>query len=147
MPGSVSDASVEELFTSAAGANRVMAVSSGVDDARPQSDVYSNNTDLRPTFEYRWSPSTSIKETSTLNQHASRALTAMKNGGIGMELTADRGESQKLGKEWFIGDDIGFDITSPDFPDGLAGTARVVGWRMDQNTIQPLIDVTAIGGI
>lgn len=147
LPGSVSTAKLKESWTSDMGANRVMATSSGMDDARPQSDPYSNTTDLRPTFERRWSPSTSIKLKSTLNNHAARGLQALKNGGVGLELTANREESQKLGKEWFIGDDIGFDITSPEFPTGLSGVARVVGWRMDATTIQPLVDVTAIGGI
>jgi hypothetical protein len=102
---------------------------------------------LRPTFEYRWTPSTSIKETETLNDHAARALAAMKNGGIGLELTANRAEAPKLGRDWFIGDEIGFDLIAPAWPDGITGTGRAVGWRMDANTIQPLIDVTAIGGI
>jgi hypothetical protein len=124
-----------------------LAVSSGVDDARPQSAPQSDATDLRPTFEYRWTPSTSIKETETLNDHAARALAAMRNGGIGLELTANRAEAPKLGRDWFIGDEIGFDLTAPAWPDGITGTGRAVGWRMDANTIQPLIDVTSIGGI
>lgn len=147
MPGAVSKVRLKESWTSALGANRVMATSSGMDDARPQSDPYSNTTDLRPTFEHRWSPSTSITKVSTLNDHASRALAAMKDGGLGLEITANRVESQRLGTDWSIGDDIGFDIHSPEFPDGLSGVARVVGWRMDAKTIQPLVDVTEIGGI
>lgn len=147
LPGSVSSAQLKETFTSQLGANRVIAVSSGVDDARPQSSPKSNTTDLRPTFEFRWTPSTSIKEIATLNDHASRALAAMKNGGIGLEITANREEAPRLGSEWFIGDDIGFDLTAPAWPDGLRGVGRVVGWRMDADTIQPLIDVTDIEGV
>lgn len=147
LPGSVSSAKIKESYTSQAGANRVIAVSSGVDAARPQSDVQSNATDLRPTFEHRWTPNTDIKLISTLNEHAQRALAAMKNGSIGLELTANRSEAPKLGHEWFIGDEIGFDLVSPAWPNGISGTGRAVGWRMDANTIQPLIDVTSIGGI
>jgi len=147
LPGSVTSAKIKESYTSQLGANRVIAVSSGVDAARPQSDVQSNATDLRPTFEHRWTPNTDIKETATLNGHAQRALAAMRNGGIGLELTANRQEAPKLGKEWFIGDEIGFDLVSPAWPNGITGTGRAVGWRMDANTIQPLIDVTSIGGI
>jgi hypothetical protein len=147
LPGSVTSAKLKESYTSSLGANRVIAVSSGVDDARPQSAPQADATDLRPTFEYRWTPSTSIKETETLNDHAARALTAMRNGGIGLELTANRTEAPKLGRDWFIGDEIGFDLVAPAWPDGITGTGRAVGWRMDANTIQPLIDVTSIGGI
>lgn len=147
LPGSVTGAKTKESYTSQAGANRVMAVSSGSADARPQSDVQSNATDLRPTFEHRWTPNTDIKETSTLNDHAQRALAAMKNGSIGLELTANRQEAPKLGRDWFIGDEIGFDLVSPAWPNGITGTGRAVGWRMDADTIQPLIDVTSIGGI
>lgn len=147
LPGSVTSAKLKESYTSQLGANRVMAVSSGVDDARPQSVPKSNTTDLRPTFEFRWTPSTSIKETSTLDDHADRALTAMKDGGIGLEITANREEAPRLGKDWSIGDDIGFDLTAPAWPDGLTGVGRVVGWRMDADTIQPLIDVTDIEGV
>lgn len=147
LPGSVSSASVKESYTSQLGANRVIAVSSGVDDARPQSSQKSNTTDLRPSFEYRWSPSTSITDTSTLDAHADRALAAMKDGGLGLEITANRAEAPKLGRDWSIGDDIGFDLISPAWPDGIYGVGRCVGWRMDANIIQPLIDVTAIGGI
>lgn len=147
LPGSVTSAELGESYTSQLGANRIIAVSSGVDDARPQSDQYSNITDQRPAFEYRWSPSTSITQVSTLNQHAERALAAMKDGGLGLEITANREEAPRLGKDWFIGDDIGFDLVAPAWPDGITGVARVVGWRMDANTIQPLVDVTSIGGI
>jgi len=147
LPGSVTSAKIKESYTSQLGANRVIAVSSGVDAARPQSDVQSNATDLRPTFEHRWTPNTDIKEVSTLNDHATRALAAMRNGGIGLELTANRQEAPKLGRDWHIGDEIGFDLVSPAWPNGITGTGRAVGWRMDADTIQPLIDVTSIGGI
>ncbi|QOT15871.1 hypothetical protein [Paenarthrobacter sp. YJN-5] len=147
LPGSVTSAELGESYTSQLGANRVIAVSSGVDDARPQSSQKANTTDMRPAFEYRWSPSTSITDTATLDAHADRALAAMKDGGLGLEITANRAEAPRLGKDWFVGDDIGFDLTGPAWPDGIYGTGRCVGWRMDANTIQPLIDVTAIGGI
>ena len=147
LPGSVTGAKLKESYTSQLGANRVIAVSSGVDEARPQSAPQTDSTDLRPTFEHRWTPSTSIKETATLEAHAKRALARMKNGGIGLEMTANRDEAPKLGRDWFIGDDIGFDLTSPAWPNGIDGIGRAVGWRMNANTIQPLIDVTSIGGI
>jgi hypothetical protein len=146
LPGSVTDAKFVEGYGADEGANDVMAVSSGTEGARPQSNHYTNDTDLRPRFEYRWTPSTSIKEIDTLNSHAQRALAAMKDGSLALTLTANREEAPKLGRDWFIGDDIGFSIEAPEFPRGLVGTARCVGWELTDTTVTPLIDVTNIEG-
>jgi hypothetical protein len=147
LPGSVTDAELVEGYGASEGANDVMAVSSGSGDARPQSPHQTNAGDLRPRFEYRWSPSTSITDTGTLAAHAQRALAAMKNGSVALTLTANRKEAPKLGKEWYLGDDIGFDIAAQEFPAGITGTARAVGWEVTDTTITPLLDVTNIGGI
>lgn len=147
LPGSVADAELVEGFGASEGANDVMAVSSGVGAARPQSQHQSNAGDLRPRFEYRWTPSTSITDVNTLTAHAQRALKAMQSGSVALTLTASRQEAPKLGTDWHLGDDIGFDITGPEFPDGLYGTARCVGWEMTDTTITPLLDVTGIAGI
>lgn len=146
LPGSVSAAELVEGYGSDEGANDIMAVSSGVEDARPQSPHQTNDTDQRPTFEYRWTPSTSIKEVDTLTAHAQRALAAMKDGTLALTLTANREEAPKLGRDWNIGDDIGFSIEAPEFPGGLVGTARCVGWELTDTTVTPLIDVTNIEG-
>lgn len=147
LPGDVSHAELVEGYGADEGANDVMAVSSGVEDARPQSEHQVNDTDLRPRFEYRWTPSTSIKEVDTLTSHAQRALSAMKDGSLALALTANREEAPKLGRDWWIGDDIGFDIKAPEFPGGLTGTARAVGWELTETTITPLIDATSIEGV
>lgn len=147
LPGSVTDAELVEGYGSDEGANDVMAVSSGVEGARPQSPHQTNTADLRPRFEHRWTPDTNIKDVPTLTSHAQRALAAMKDGTVALALTANRAEAPKLGHDWFLGDDIGFDITAPEFPDGLHGTARCVGWELTDTTITPLIDVTDIEGI
>jgi len=147
LPGPVTDAELVEGYGASEGANDVMAVSSGVDDARPESPHQKNVADLRPRFEFRWTPSTSITDVGTLTAHAQRALAAMKDGTVALTLTANRDEAPKLGADWFIGDDIGFDITAPEFPDGLYGTARCVGWELTNTTVTPLVDVTGIAGV
>jgi len=146
LPGSVTDAELVEGYGADEGANDVMAVSSGTEDARPQSPHQKNDGDLRPRFEYRWTPSTSITDVDTLTQHAQRALAAMKDGSLALTLTANREEAPRLGRDWFIGDDIGFSIEAPEFPGGLVGTARCVGWELTDTTVTPLIDVTNIEG-
>jgi hypothetical protein len=147
LPGDVTAAELTEGYGADEGANDVMAVSSGVDDARPQSPHQTNTADLRPRFEYRWTPDTNISANETLTSHAQRALAAMKDGTVALTLTANRQEAPKLGKEWFIGDDVGFDLTAPAWPDGISGTARCVGWELTNTEITPLIDVTNIEGI
>ena len=147
LPGSVTDAELEEGYGSDEGANDIIAVSTGTEDARPQSPRQANDTDLRPRFEYRWTPSTSIKDVGTLTSHAQRALAAMKDGTLALSLTANRQEAPRLNQDWHIGDDIGFDITAPEFPDGLVGTARCVGWELTDTTITPLVDVTNVKGV
>jgi hypothetical protein len=146
LPGSVSDAELVEGYGAEEGANDIMAVSSGVEDARPQSPHQTNDTDQRPRFEYRWTPSTSISEIPTLTAHAQRALAAMKDGSLALTITANREEAPRLGRDWNIGDDIGFSIEAPEFPGGLVGTARCVGWELTDTTVTPLIDVTNIQG-
>jgi len=147
LPGSVTDAELVEGYGSSEGSNDVMATSSGVEGARPQSPHQTNAADLRPRFEYRWTPSTSITDVNTLTGHAQRALAAMKDGSVALSITANRAEAPKLNKDWRLGDDIGFDIEAPEFPDGLVGTARCVGWELTDTTITPLVDVTGIQGI
>lgn len=147
LPGSVTDAELVEGYGASEGANDVMAVSSSSGGVRPQSPHQTNNTDLRPRFEYRWSPSNSITSVDTLTAHAQRALAAMKNGTVALTLSANRQEAPQLGLDWHLGDDVGFDIKGPEFPGGIYGTARCVGWEMTDTTVTPLLDVTAIGGI
>lgn len=147
LPGSVTKAELVEGYSSDEAANDVMAVSSGLGAARPQSPHQTNATDLRPRFEYRWTPETNVSDVNTLISHAKRALAAMKDGSLALTMTANREEAPQLGVDWHIGDDIGFSITAPEFPRGLTGVARAVGWELTDNTITPLIDVTDIEGI
>lgn len=147
LPGSVTSANLREGFGADEGANDVMAVSTGVDDARPQSPHQTNTADLRPRFEYRWTPSTVEPNVPTLTSYAQRALASMKDGSVALSMTANREEAPRLGRDWNIGDDIGFDLTAPAWPDGITGIARAVGWELTDTTITPLIDVTDIEGI
>jgi hypothetical protein len=147
LPGDVQYAELVEGYGVNEGANDVVAVSTGVEDARPQSPHQKNDTDQRPRFEYRWTPSTDIKDEDTLTSHAQRALAAMKDGSLALTLVSDRERSPKLGRVWNLGDHVGFEIKSPEFPDGLTGNARAVGWELTDTTVTPLVDVTNIEGI
>ena len=147
LPGSVTSASLHEGYGEGEGANDVMAVSSGVADARPQSAHQTNTADLRPRFEYRYTPSVSEPNVPTLDSYAKRALASMQDGTVALAMTANREEAPRLGVDWGIGDDVGFDLTAPAWPDGISGVARAVGWELTDTTVTPLVDVTAIEGI
>ncbi len=136
-------ASLKEGYRRGDGANDVMAVSSGSADARPQSPRQVAANDGRPKIEYRWSPSTSITEIATLTGHAQRALAGMKDGTVALAITASREETDSFS----LGDDVGFDLTSLAWPNGISGTARAIGIEITDTTITPVLDVTGIEGI
>lgn len=144
LPGPVSSAELTESYGSDDGANDVMAVSSGVADARPQSPRQTPaHYEGRPTFEYRWTPSTSITNVGTLTDHARRALAAVKDGSHALTITTNRQEAPRLGRDWGLGDDVGYDLTAPAWPDGLHGVARAIGWEIDDTTLTPILGVEA----
>ena len=124
LPGSVTSVELDEGYGADEGANDVIAVSSGVDDARPQSPHQTNTADLRPRFEYRWTPDTNVSATDTLTSHAQRALAAMTDGTAALSFTANRAEGPKLDRDWRIGDDIGFDLTAPAWPEPYSDAQR-----------------------
>jgi len=145
LPGPVQKAKLVESYSSGQGANNVMATSSGAGTARPQSppqtptDGYGD----RPRIDFRWSPGTSITTIDDLTTHAQRALAAMKDGSSALTITASRLEAPQVGKDWGIGDDVGFDLTTKAWSTGLKGTARIMGWQLDDNTITPILDLSS----
>lgn len=143
LPGNVQKASLRDGYRRGEGANDVMAVSSGSADARPQSPRQVAPYDGRPKIEYRWSPSTSITEIDTLTGHAQRGLASMKAGAVELSITATRDEST----QFMLGDDVGFNLTAPAWPDGISGVARALGIEITTTTITPVLDVTEIEGI
>jgi len=143
LPGNVSDCELVEGYRRGEGANDVMAVSSGSADARPQSTHHVADEDGRPRIELRWTPSTSITNTDTLEQHAGRALEGLQGGTVALSITANRAESEPFQ----LGDDVGFDLTSWAWPNKIAGTARAIGIEWTDTTITPVLDVTGIEGI
>lgn len=110
MPGCVTDFKRYRSYADGKGANAVMATSSGQGDERPESELVVTPDTLRPTFEYRFTPSTSIKEVSTLDRHAQARAAALAGGTVVLELTASVGLAPALGVDWRIGDDIGYSI-------------------------------------
>jgi len=152
IPGGINDFALAEDFGASAGANDVMAYSSGQGDSRPQSPRQVLTDPDRPTFEYRYSPSTSISDVSTLTSHAQARLGQMFGGSNVLAMSAILDDSPKLGTDWFIGDDIGYQIggydsdgkdTVPSIPGGLAGIARAVGWELETSATPIITPILA----
>lgn len=143
LPGNVTTFDLDEGYTSGEGANDVTATSS---EARSPRQVTANS-DGRPRFEYRWSPDANVATFDDLVNHAVRGLDTMKEGTVALKLDLSRHRPPYLGRDWNLGDDIGFDLTAPAWPKGVSGTARAVGWELTDNTVTPLIDVTGIEGM
>ena len=143
LPGNVQKARIPDSYKRGEGANDVMAVSSGTGDARPQSAHWIYESDGRPKVEYRWTPSTSITEISTLSAHAEKASKRMAKGMVALSIIATRNETDPF----YLGDDVGFDMTSPAWPDGISGVARVMGIEITDTTITPVLDVTDVKGM
>jgi hypothetical protein len=145
MPGNVSAFDLTEDFGAGRGSNDVIATSSGEGDLRPQSEPARFDDDPdRPTFEYRFSPSTSIVNVETLNEHAAKALNGMKSGVTTLELTAAVEDAPRLGVAWGLGDDVAFDLKAPSLPSGKSGTARVAGWERTLGGVEYVKPILAL---
>lgn len=140
--GNLQSFSYEEDWSSAGGANDVLATSTANADSRPESTHVVTVDPDRPTYEYRFTPSTSITDVNTLQAHAVSESAEISNGVNTLAMTAVVEDAPKLNTDWFIGDAIGFDIQTPSFPDGLTGSARCTGWELafgDVDTITPTL--------
>jgi hypothetical protein len=141
LPGSVIRAEFVEDYSDGRGANRVLASSAVQGSIRPQSQVTADSLDGRPLVEFRYTPSTSISQVDTLTAHATRALALTKNGSKALTLTSHRAAAPKLGRDWHLGDTIGYQIEGPAFPGGISGVARCIGWELDElnDTVSPIL--------
>lgn len=110
MPGCVTQVELSEDFTSGKGATDVMATSTATSGVRPQSPHQAAAQTQRPSFQFRYSPSTSITDTATLTTHAQQALALMADGAKALSLTAAVESAPRLGVDWSIGDDVGYSI-------------------------------------
>lgn len=146
IPGPVTSFTMTEDYSTGMGANVVTAVSSGQGTTRPSSGpIAAGNFAARPTFEYRWTPGSSITSKSVLRDHARRALQLLGPGATVITLSASVRDAPVLGRDWYLGDDIGYQIgaagtsTVPAFPEGLAGMGRCIGWERTDTTITPIL--------
>ncbi|MEU1240033.1 hypothetical protein ABZ388_06710 [Micromonospora parva] len=142
----VSDAryTYDEDYSSGRGANHIVTTSSGEGASRPQSAPARDSalfTAGWPRWEHRYSPSSSITSTSTLNAHARHAIALMARGARVLTITSRADTYPLLGTDWLIGDDVGYELIGHRHPTGLTGVARAIGWELDPraNTVSPIL--------
>jgi hypothetical protein len=163
MPGSVTDFQYIEDYGSENGANAVLAVSSGEGDTRPESSLHiaagivAGWGGLWAMFERRFTPSTSITATATLDQHASSELQQTWDGMNELTLEANLDTAPRVNADWFIGDTVAVSLTCARFPErmnsdgevvpGYQGNVRCIGWEIDfdKRRLKPrLLETTEI---
>lgn len=139
IPGPVTSAELQEDYSAGGGANDVLATSSASADERPQSAHIVTPDPDRPTFEARFSPSTSIVDVAVLNDHARARALATADGAQALALASVTQSAPRVGVDWAAGDDLGYVVGGldrfdrelvPAFPGGLTGVARAVGWEL-----------------
>lgn len=151
MPGSVRGFRRYRSYARGKGANTLKAVSSGQGDIRPESPLIVTPDVLRPTFEERFTPSTSITDIDTLTDHATTRAAALKDGTTTLELSAIADKAPKLDVDWFIGDDIGYNIggtkttTTSDLTIDSEGYDSEVGFPVDGEGYDADGDITLDG--
>lgn len=131
---------LREDYSSGNGANYVVATSSP-EGVPKRSAPASNITAGWPRFDLRFTPSTSITDQATLDAHARAALAITLRGASSLTITARADAYPVLGTDFFIGDDVGYELVGHRHPAGLAGVGRAVGWDLDPqaNTLSPIL--------
>jgi len=156
MPGCLTAFSNLTDYTSGKGATDVMATSSGQGATRPQSAHQSVTDPLRPRFEWRVSPATTTTDIPTLNSFAMGELAQLTGGTETIAMVADLNSAPKLGVDWNLGDDIGFQIggldanghdTVPGFPGGFTGVSRAIGWDLQLSATPTVTPIIAGGSV
>lgn len=98
-----------------------------------------------PIVERDFMPSSSIKNLGVLNDHAVADLTRLRNGADMWDITARWDAYPRYGVHWQLGDDVRYELQGHGHPEGVTGTGRIIGWRLDVEAglITPrLLDMT-----
>ncbi|MDQ1736534.1 MAG: hypothetical protein QOH56_2785 [Pseudonocardiales bacterium] len=132
------DATVTSDWSYRAGANVVMA-SLGSGPGRGQARSVAAAPGRRPHLEYRFSPSVPVTDQAALQKHADGQRDVMQNGKQSIQLTSAIKPGLTYGVDWLIGDDIGFRLTGPTYPEPAQGVTRCIGYESTDTTIQPII--------
>ena len=145
--GTVTDATYTESYADGDGANVVQTYSSGQADVAPVSLPSFAPYNLRPSFEYRFQPSSSITDVALLQSYADRAASFLGEGQNSLTLTCAITEQTRYGNLWRAGDDVEAALDpSVQFPGGVDVVARAVAYEVDPQagTISPILATDAV---
>lgn len=145
--GTITDANYTESYADGDGANVIQAYSSGQGDVSPVSGPVFAPYNLRPAFEYRYQPSSSITDVTLLQSYAAQAAKFLGEGQNALTLTCAMTEETRYGNNWRLGDDCEASLDpSLSFPMGLDVVARVVAYEYDPGArlISPVLLTGAV---
>lgn len=136
-PGNLASVTITEDYADGQGANDVMATSTGQGDVRPQSDHQVNVAPDMPTVEQRYSAGSNITSRATLNADAATELAIVEDGSTSYEIAVS--QIDPIAWQLGLGDDVGIDVSGPEFPDHPQSVQRIVSLQFDASTVQPVL--------
>jgi hypothetical protein len=89
-------------------------------------------------------PSSSIKETAILNDHATAELMRLDGGTTSLAIKSRWNiEPARLGVDLALGDDVAYSVIGHMHPTGLSGVGRMIGYRLDTTagTFEPVLRI------
>lgn len=145
MPGSA----FAEDYSTGMGANLVTtfgaASADAVSGAVPSASAQAVDLQGRPLWTYAYAPDQTVTDATVLGSYASAALTQMQDGAQPLTMTIPNDvPGKQFGVDWGLGDDIGWIIEGPAFPEPLSGVARCVSYQADWATITPVLKAASL---
>lgn len=149
MPGSIAAAELVEDYSGQYGATKIVAYSSGNGTVTPYATPVYTGDPIRPTFEYRYSPSNTEPDTAVLRGYAKGAAAILGPGGQAFTLTLSADPkataSRRPGVDWNLGDDVACVIGPCDaFPAGYQRSGRVIAYERTESTVTPIFADPAV---
>lgn len=133
-----------EDYTPGQGANQVIAYGAASTTASSADVPVASATAIdrkgRPLWTFSYSPNQTVTDPVVLGTYAAAAVAAMNDGSqpLTMVLPVDA-PGKRLGVDWSAGDDIGWSLSGPSFPNPQSGVARCIGFRMTPQTVTPIL--------
>jgi hypothetical protein len=129
------------------GANTVTAYGSAAADATstdvPMATATAIDLNGRPLWAYGYQPNGTVTDPATLGLYAAQASNRMQDGAQPLTMViANDLVGKRLGVDWNIGDDIGWHIEGPAFPQPISGVGRCISYQADLATITPILKGT-----
>jgi hypothetical protein len=133
-----------EDYSPGMGANVVTAFGSASANATSSDVPYATAQEVdlkgRPLWTYIYSPNQTVTDVNTLATYASQAVALMQDGAQPLTMTiANDLIGKQFGVDWQLGDDIGWVIDGPAFPEPVSGVSRCVSYQADLSTITPIL--------